>query len=123
MKQNNPLHRRVLEKIWRDVLRKCHFLFAGNNPGAFHQQAVRVGVYSTRKEQTMLDIQKRTQCVASHPVTDREDERFHLRVHSISIWSESAHLQMTCFSVLKTEVENMFLLKYSTYSQFEVLRL
>lgn len=32
MKQNNPLHCHVLEKIRSDVLRKCYFLLAGNSP-------------------------------------------------------------------------------------------
>lgn len=54
MKQNNPLHCHVLEKIRRDVLRKCYFLFAGNNLGVLHQQMQ--GVYSTKKEHTMLEM-------------------------------------------------------------------
>lgn len=29
--------------------------------------------------------------MASHPVTGREDERFHFRVYSMSMWSEVIH--------------------------------
>lgn len=87
MKQNNPLRCRVLEKIWRDVLRKCYFLFffffSGQGTGLerpisrppLHRQLTIQG-----KKHAMLEILRRTRCLSSHPVRDKDDERFHFKV-------------------------------------------
>ena len=42
-----------------------------------------MGVYNTRKERTMLEIQRRTQCVASQPVTDEEDQSLYFKAASL----------------------------------------
>lgn len=65
MKQNNPLHCHVLEKIRRDVLRKCHFLFSGNSTGSLPSAGHSIG--SLKYEDRTYEI--------GNDMRDRGDEK------------------------------------------------